>query len=131
MEPPPKILQALTTNRWPQSSEEMQDNYAPCSEQRMLYQSLETVAKLLAPPKLEEVGLPSPIRSFDELVNSARLSVLSEEVNVFALYCICSFIRGRSYEKPLHTKLLEGTYRKYQTIWHQLLSYTYRLVIAR
>lgn len=79
-------------------------------------QSLEAVAELLAPPKLEEVGLRSLIRSFDTLVSSARQSILSDKVNVFALHRIRSFIWGRSYEKPLHTKLLEGTYRKYQTI---------------
>jgi hypothetical protein len=50
---------------------------------------------------------------------------------MFALHCIHSFVRGQSYKKPLHTKLLEGTYRKYQAVWHQLLSYTYRLAIAR
>jgi hypothetical protein len=94
-------------------------------------QNLEAVVDLLALLKLEEVGLQSLIRSFDALVDSARLSVLSEEVNVFALHRIRSFVRGRSYEKPLHTKLLEGTYRKYQAVWHRLLSYTYRLAIAR
>jgi hypothetical protein len=94
-------------------------------------QSLEAVAALLAPPKLEEAGLRSLLQSFDALVSSARLSVLSEEVNVFALHRIRSFVRGRSYEKPLHTKLLESTYRRYQTIWHQLLSYIYRLAINR
>jgi hypothetical protein len=94
-------------------------------------QNLEAVADLLAPPKLEEVGLQSLIRSFDVLVDSACLLVLSEEVNVFALYRIRSFVRGQSYKKPLYTKLLEGTYRKYQAVWHWLLSYTYCLAIAQ
>jgi hypothetical protein len=100
-------------------------------QEQLAGQSLPKIADLLRPPEAHEVGLQSLLRNFDALIDEARQSVLTEEVNVFALHRINSFIGGRPYKKPLHTKLLNGTYRKYQGVWHKLLSYVYRLVIVR
>jgi hypothetical protein len=99
-------------------------------QEQLAGQSLSKVADLLSPPKAHEVGLQLLLRNFDTLIDEARQSVLTEEVNVFALHRINSFIGGRPYKKPLHTKLLNGTYRRYQGVWHKLLSYVYRLAIV-
>lgn len=50
---------------------------------------------------------------------------------MFALHRVNSFLRGRPYSKPLHTKLLDGTYHKYRAVWHKLLAFVYRLFIMR
>lgn len=92
-------------------------------------QDLSAVALLLAPPTPDETGLTALLRSFDALVETARGSILSEKVNVFALHRVNSFIRGRHFKKPLHTKLLDGTYRKYIAVWHKLLCFVYRLAV--
>ncbi|CAI6340680.1 unnamed protein product [Periconia digitata] len=92
--------------------------------------NLWTVAELLAPPTPTETSLIALLSSFDELIKDARASVLSEKVNVFALHRVNSFVRGRHFKKPLHTKLLNGTYQRYQAVWHKLLCYMYRLTIA-
>jgi hypothetical protein len=94
-------------------------------------QSLSKVAELLHPPEAGEAGLLLLLQSFDALIEQARQSVLTEEINVFALHRISSFVKGRPYKRPLHTKILDGTYRKYQSVWHKLLSFVYRLAIIR
>jgi hypothetical protein len=94
-------------------------------------ESLSEVVELLHPPEAHEVGLLLLLRSFDALIDQARQSVLTEEINVFALHRISSFVKGRPYKKPLHTKILDGTYHKYQSVWHKLLSFVYRLAIIR
>jgi hypothetical protein len=76
-------------------------------------QSLSKVAELLHPPEAREAGLLLLLQSFDSLIEQARQSVLTEEINVFALHRISSFVKGRPYKKPFHTKILDGTYRKY------------------
>jgi hypothetical protein len=68
---------------------------------------------------------------FNALIESGRESVLSEDINVFALHRVNSFVRGRPFKKPLHTKLLDGTYHKYRVVWHKLLRFVYRLVVLR
>lgn len=93
-------------------------------------QSLAKVADLLNPPETHEVGLLLLLQSFDVFIDEARQSVLTEEVNVFALHRINSFVAGRPYRKPLHTKLLSGTYHKYRGVWHKLLSFVYRLAVV-
>jgi hypothetical protein len=94
-------------------------------------QSLSNVAELLHPPEAREAGLLLLLQSFDALIEQARQSVLTEEINVFALHRISSFVKGRPYKRPLHTKILDGTYRKYRSVWHKLLSFVYRLAIIR
>ncbi|KAL5405335.1 hypothetical protein PMIN04_012374 [Paraphaeosphaeria minitans] len=90
------------------------------------------VAQLLeSPDQQNEPGLHALIMAFDSLIAAARASILSEDFNVFALHRINSFLRGRPYSKPLHTKLLDGTFRNYRAVWHKLLCFTYRLVVLR
>jgi hypothetical protein len=69
--------------------------------------------------------------AFDASIAAARTSILSEDINVFALHRVNSFLRGRPYSKPLHSKLLDGTFRNYRAVWHKLLCFTYRLVVLR
>lgn len=93
---------------------------------------LEAVAQLLdLPNPNSEPGLAALLRAFDDLIVTARESILSDKINVFGLHRVNSFLRGRPYSKPLHTKLLDGTYRKYRAVWHKLLSFVYRLVVLR
>lgn len=79
--------------------------------------------------------LPKPVlwrsfRPFDELIEDARVSILSEKVNVFDLYRVISFIHGRHFRRPPHTKLLNRIYQRYRAVWRKLLCYVYRLTIA-
>jgi hypothetical protein len=92
----------------------------------------QAVAQLLeSPDQQDEPGLHALILAFDALIAAARESILSEEINVFALHRVNSFLRGRPYSKPFHSKLLDGTYRNYRAVWHKLLCFTYRLVVLR
>jgi hypothetical protein len=94
--------------------------------------NLEAVAQLLElPDHQNEPGLHALIIAFDASIAAARTSILSEDINVFALHRVNSFLRGRPYSKPLHSKLLDGTFRKYRAVWHKLLCFTYRLVVLR
>ncbi|PVH90612.1 hypothetical protein DM02DRAFT_734499 [Periconia macrospinosa] len=88
------------------------------------------VAELLLPPAPGETGLVALLQSFDALIEDARESILSEKINVFALHRVNSFVRGRPFKKPLHTKLLDKTYRNYRAVWYKLLRYVYRLTIS-
>ncbi|PVH92183.1 hypothetical protein DM02DRAFT_635580 [Periconia macrospinosa] len=92
---------------------------------------LRAVARLLEPPAATEPGLRALLLAFDELIDEARQSILDEEVNMFALHRVNSFIPNRPFRKPLRTKLLESTYRRYKKTWHRLLSYVYRLTVLR
>jgi len=81
-------------------------------------------------PATEEPGLVVLLQSFDNLIEDARESILSERIYVFELHRKNNFIRGRHFKKPLHMKLLNGTYRKHQAVWHKLLCYVYRLTVT-
>jgi hypothetical protein len=84
--------------------------------EQLVGQSLSKVTELLHPPEAGEAGLLLLLQSFDALIEQARQSVLTEEINVFALHRISSFVKGRPYKRPLHTKILDGTYHKYQSV---------------
>jgi hypothetical protein len=57
-------------------------------------QNLEIVSRLLAPPSHDEPSLKALLQAFDNLINQARESALSGEVNVFALHRVNSFMPG-------------------------------------
>lgn len=93
---------------------------------------LHTVAQLLDPPSATEPGLSTLHRAFDVVVEAARAQVLEEDkINPFMLHRVNSFVAGRSYKRPLHTKLVDGTYRKYKAVWRKLLSFVYRLTVLQ
>jgi hypothetical protein len=72
--------------------------------------NLEAVAQLLElPDHQNEPGLHALIIAFNALIAAARTSILSKDINVFALHRVNSFLRGRPYSKPLHSKLLDST----------------------
>lgn len=92
--------------------------------------SLHTVVQLLDPPSATEPGLAALHRAFDAIVEAARVLVLEEDkINPFMLHRVNSFLAGRSYKRPLHTKLVDGTYRKYRVVWRKLPSFVYRLTV--
>ncbi|PVH90769.1 hypothetical protein DM02DRAFT_664692 [Periconia macrospinosa] len=76
---------------------------------------LRAVARLLEPLAANEPGLRALLLAFDELIDEARQSIMDEE----------------PFRKPLQTKLLKSTYRRYKKTWHRLLSYVYRLTVLR
>ena len=75
---------------------------------------LRAVARLLARPSGSKPGLSALLQAFDELIDQARQSILDEEVNIFALHRVNSFIPARPYKKPFQTKLLDSTYKRYK-----------------
>jgi hypothetical protein len=93
---------------------------------------LHTVTQLLDPPSATEPGLAALHRAFDAVVEAARAQVLEEDkINPFMLHRVNSFVAGRSYKRPLHTKLVDGTDRKYKAVWRKLLSFVYRLTVLQ
>jgi hypothetical protein len=78
-------------------------------------QSLESVSRLLAPLSHDEPSLKALLQAFDNLIDQAQESVLSGEVNVFVLHRVNSFMLGRLFRKPFHSKILESTYKRYKT----------------
>jgi hypothetical protein len=57
-------------------------------------QNLEIVSRLLALLSHDEPSLKALLQAFDNLINQARESALSGEVNVFALHWVNSFMPG-------------------------------------
>jgi hypothetical protein len=84
-------------------------------------QNLESVSGLLAPPSYDETSLKALLQAFDNLIDQAPESVLSGEFDVLALHWVNSFMPGRLFRKPFHSKILESTYKRYKTYWHRLL----------
>jgi hypothetical protein len=60
---------------------------------------LRSVARLLARPTTAEPGLTALLQAFDELIDQVRRSILKEEVNIFALHRVNSFVPASSGEK--------------------------------
>lgn len=94
--------------------------------------NLDAVADLLSPPcPYKDSGLAMLLQAFNELVEDARASILSEKVNIFALHRANSFVPGRHFKRPLLSKLQDRTYRTYKLVWQKLLCFVYRLVVLR
>jgi hypothetical protein len=81
--------------------------------------------------RVDEEALSSIIDTFDELVEEARETLTTGKMNVFDQCRISSFQRGQPYRRPIFTKLLDGTYKRYKIVWKQLLCYTIRVVYFR
>lgn len=102
-------------------------------------QRLADVAKLAVLPASDSAQIFSGdapllvlLRSFDRLIDESRKSVLSDEkINVFDQHRVNSFVRGRPHPRPLLVQLQDGTYKRYTTVWKQLLSFIYHVVVRR
>ena len=92
--------------------------------------SLHKVAQLLDRPSASEPGLTVLHSAFDALIEDARKLVLEgDQINTFTLHRVNSFIPNRHFKRPLLTKLVDGTYRKYKAVWRKLLGFVYRLTV--
>jgi len=89
------------------------------------------IARLVEPPRSDEPHLTKLLDAFSSVIETARQSVLDDRVNVFDQHHVSSFIRGRSYRRPLLVRLQEGTYKRYKAVWGQLLCFVYRRVVDR
>jgi hypothetical protein len=94
---------------------------------------LAKAAQLVLPPVSGHADLVCTLvlTTFESLVEEARISVQQEKVNVFDQHRVNSFIRGRSYHRPILVKLREGTYKTYVKLWKQLICFVYNLVYLR
>jgi hypothetical protein len=68
------------------------------------------------------------ITAFDGLIEEARATLTNGAMNIFDQCRVSSFQRGQPYHRPIFTKLLDGTYKRYKTVWKQLLCYAIRVV---
>ena len=68
------------------------------------------------------------LRSFDRLIEQARQSIAEEKINIFDQHKVNSFLRRRTYQRPLLSKLQPGTYRSYQVILKRLTCFVYRMI---
>ena len=66
--------------------------------------------------------------SFDRLIEQARQSLAEEKINIFDQHKVNSFLRRRTYQRPLLSKLQPGTYRSYQIILKRLACFVYRMI---
>lgn len=72
---------------------------------------------MIEPPTVNEPSLAVLHSAFDALIESARKIALDQdEINVFTLHRVNSFIPSWPYKKPLLSKLLDRTYRKYKGV---------------
>lgn len=84
-----------------------------------------------AEERADEEALFSVIGSFDQLVEEARETLTMGKMNIFDQCRVSSFQRGQPYRRPIFTKLLDGTYKRYKNVWKQLLCYAIRVVYFR
>lgn len=74
-------------------------------------------------PILEEFGA-----SIDRTIEEARQSVLAQRINIFDQTLVNMFNDHQTKAgQPLSTKLQDGTYARYKTVWKKLLCFVYRL----
>lgn len=112
-------------------------------EQYLHGHDLSTTARLIALPinPAEDDRLDVILASFDRLIEQTRMLILKGEVNIFDLHRVNNFVschspmrvmvtkhEKRAMIRPLLSKLLESTYKKYKGVWKRLLCFVYRLV---
>lgn len=66
--------------------------------------------------------------SLDRLIEQARESLRTDQINIFDQQRVSSFLSRRTTNFSLVHKLQEGTYTTYKKVWKQLLSFVYRRV---
>jgi hypothetical protein len=77
---------------------------------------------------VEERQLTLLLGSFDRLIEQARQSLAEEKINIFDQHKVNSFLRRRTYQRPLLSKLKSGTYKSYQSVLKRLACFVYRMV---
>lgn len=78
--------------------------------------------------EVEEAQLTLILGSFDRLIEQARQSLAEEKINIFDQHKINSFLRRRTCQRPLLSKLKSGTYKTYQSVLKRLLCFVYRMI---
>ena len=89
------------------------------------------LASSTAGDQVDEEILLSITHAFDRLIKEARDTLTLGRLNIFDQYRVSSFQRGQSYRRPIFTKLLDGTYKRYKVVWKQLLCYVIRILHFR
>lgn len=112
-------------------------------EQYLHGYDLITTARLIALPLqlAEDQLLDVILASFDRLIEQTRMFILQGEFNIFDLHRVNNFVschssmrvvmtkhEKRAMIRPLLSKLLESTYKKYKGVWKRMLCFIYRLV---
>jgi hypothetical protein len=77
---------------------------------------------------VEEQQLTLILESFVRLVEQARQSLAEEKINIFDQHKINSFLRRRTFQRPLLSKLKSGTYKSYQSVLKRLMCFVYRMI---
>lgn len=89
---------------------------------------LEDLAPLVDLPRPDEPILKEFCASIDRTIEKARESIFAQKINIFDQTLINMF---NDYQTkaghPLYTKLQDGTYAQYKTVWKKLLYFIYRL----
>jgi len=91
---------------------------------------LRAAAALLNPPTSKDRGLQALLQAFDQVIVDTLLIIENNSVNEFVLKAINAYWDGpKAGRRPLHYKLLPSTWRIYQSHWHKLLTYVWRVAI--
>lgn len=86
---------------------------------------------LLSISDSSDYTLTAILQAFDRIIEEGREFVRQDRISVFDQHRINSFIRNRSYHRPILIKLKKATYRYYQTVWKRLICYIYRFITLR
>ena len=89
--------------------------------------NLVEIGPLAGPIQATELALIRIKRIFYSIVESARLAVLKQEINIFDQAIVNSFREDRKrYTRPFAVRLLDSTYKRYIAIGTQLLAFIFR-----
>ena len=68
------------------------------------------------------------LASLDRLIELSRQSLDDERVNIFDEHKVNSFLRRRSHNRPLLSKLQASTYKTYKLVWKRLICFIYCMI---
>ena len=89
--------------------------------------NLNIMAKLVESPEgKDESVLRLICASLDRLLEAARKSIIDREINHFESKQINSFLRHKTFPKPLNIQMTHNTFQRYKMIWQRLLCYVIR-----
>src|SRR5438045_3623883 len=71
----------------------------------------------------EDLRLQIIFKSLDRLLDGARKAILDRKINHFDMKQINSFMRYKTFTKPLNVKIQHCTFQHYKLIWKRFICY--------
>jgi hypothetical protein len=98
------------------------------TEQRVIVAADTNSTSGLSYNTIKERQLALLLILFDRLIKQAWESLAKEKINIFNQHKINSFLRRRTHQRPLLTKLKSGMYKSYQGVFKRLICFVYRMI---